>query len=70
LSAYIPSTLIFSHGVNQLDTIPEEDFWDGAKCDVPIIGLKRIAVNRDGNLTSTRIVELKFLFTKIPSFLY
>jgi len=67
LSAYIPSTLIFSHGIIKLDTsFPEEDFWEGIKCDVPIIGFKRIAVNRDGNLTSTRIVEIKFLSTKIP----
>jgi hypothetical protein len=47
LSAYIPSTLIFSHGIIKLDTSkPEEDFWESILCDVPTIGFKRIAVNR------------------------
>lgn len=67
LSAYIPSTLIFSYGVIKLDTsLSEEDFLEGAKCTVPIIGFKRIVVHRDGKLTTTRIVEIKFLSTKIP----
>lgn len=67
LSAYIPSTLIFSYGVIKLDTsFSEEDFLEGAKCVVPIIGFKRIVIHRDGNPTPTRIVEIKFLSTKIP----
>lgn len=67
LSAYIPSTLIFSHGVIKLDiSFSEEDFWDGAKCVVPMNGFKRIVTNRDNILTPTRIVEIKFLSTKIP----
>ena len=67
LSAYIPSTLIYSHGIIKLDTsFPEEDFWEGQVSDVPIKAFKRIIVNRDGKLTPTRIVELKFLATKIP----
>ena len=67
LSAYIPSTLIFSHGVIKLDiSFSEEDFWDGAKCVVPMIGFKRIVTNRDNILTPTRIVEIKFLSTIIP----
>ena len=67
LSAYIPSTLIFSHGIIKLDTsLPEEDFWEGLKCDVPVIAFKRISVTRDGTLTPTRIVELRFLSRNIP----
>jgi hypothetical protein len=68
LSAYIPSTLIFSYGIIKLDTsLSEQDFLEGAKCVVPIIGFKRIAVHRDDKLTPTRIVEIKFLSTKIPN---
>lgn len=67
LSAYIPSTLIFSHGIIKLDTsLPEEDFWEGLKCDAPVIAFKRISTNRDGTSTPTRIVELKFLSRNIP----
>lgn len=67
LSAYIPSTLIYSHGIIKLDTsIPEEDFWEGLKCDVPVIAFKRISANRDGTPTPTRIVELRFLSRNIP----
>lgn len=67
LSAFIPSTLIFSHGIIKLDTsLPEEDFWEGLKCDVPVIAFKRISVNRDGTLTPTRLVELRFLSPNIP----
>lgn len=67
LSAYIPSTLIFSHGIIKLDTsLPEEDFWEGLKSDVPVVAFKRISANRDGSLTPTRLVELRFLSQKIP----
>jgi hypothetical protein len=48
-------------------SLSEQDFLEGAKCVVPIIGFKRIAVHRDGKLTPTRIVEIKFLSTKIPN---
>ncbi|KAL4123161.1 hypothetical protein QTP88_015384 [Uroleucon formosanum] len=47
----------------------EENFWDGAKCVVPMIGFKRIVTNTDNILTPTRIVEIKFLSTKIPKLL-
>lgn len=68
LSAYIPSTLIFSHGIIKLDThLLEEEFREGLNCCVPVIAFKRISTNRDGILTPTRIVELKFLSPKIPS---
>ncbi|KAL4119464.1 hypothetical protein QTP88_012271 [Uroleucon formosanum] len=67
LSAYIPSTLIFSHGIIKLDTrFPEEEFREGLNCCVPVIEFKRISSNRDGIRTPTRIVELKFLSPKIP----
>lgn len=67
LSAYIPSTLIISYGVVKLETsLSEENFLEGAKCVVPIIGFKRIVVHRDGKLTTSCIVEIQFLSTKIP----
>lgn len=67
LSAYIPSTLIFSHGIIKLDTaFPVEDFWDGIKSEFEIVAFKRISTNKDGKITPTRIVELKFLSCKIP----
>lgn len=50
-------------------SIPEEDFWDGLKCDIPIIAFKHISINRDDNSLPTRIVELKFLANKIPIWL-
>lgn len=46
-----------------------EDFWDGQYCGVVVKVFKRIVVNRDGNVISTRIVKLKCLSTKIPSFI-
>jgi len=70
LSAYIPSTLIFSHGIIKLDTaFPVEDFWDGIKSEIEIVAFKRISTNKDGNITPTRIVELKFLSSKIPKYI-
>ncbi|KAL4143953.1 hypothetical protein QTP88_006201 [Uroleucon formosanum] len=69
LSAYIPSTLILSHGIIKLDTsLREEDFWEGLKCDVPVIAFKRISVNRDGTLTPTRIEVLNIKNLPFTSF--
>lgn len=62
LSAYIPSSLIFSYGVIKLDvSFPNDDFWEGLKFDTPVIAFKRISIYKDGILIPTRIVELKFL---------
>lgn len=70
LTAYIPSTLIFSHGIIKLDTaFPVKDFWDSIKSEFEIVAFKRIATNKDGNITPSRIVELKFLSCKIPKYI-
>lgn len=66
-SASIPSTLIFSFGIIKLDiSVPEQDFWEGVKSPIPILSFKRIFVKKDGKSTPTRLVELKFLASKIP----
>jgi len=66
-TVYIPSTLIFSHGVIKVDTFfPEKYFWDGLKTEVQVISFKRISTKKDGTVTPTKVVELKFLSPKIP----
>lgn len=51
LSAYIPSTLIFSHGIIKLDTsIPEKDFCKNLKIKTENVAFKRFSTNRNGNI--------------------
>lgn len=68
LSAYIPSTLIYSYGIIKLDiSFLEADFWDGQNFNIPINAFKHFSVNTDGIITPTHIVEYKSLSSKIPS---
>jgi len=58
----------FFHGIINVDTsTPEVEFWERPKCDVPLIYFERTSVNKEENLTLTRIVELIILTTKNPS---
>lgn len=66
-SASIPSNLIYSFGVIKLDTdFSEADFNDGLSSPFPIENFRRITVNKDGNITPTRLVELKFISPRLP----
>ena len=66
-SASIPTNLLYSFGVIKLDNdISECDFREGVRSPFPIVGFRRISVNKDGVITPTRIVELKFLSPKLP----
>lgn len=66
-SASIPSNLIYSFGVIKLDTdFSEDDFREGLSSPFPIESFRRITVNKDGIITSTRLVELKFISPNLP----
>lgn len=68
LQAYIPSTLVYSFGVINLDvSFPEEDFWEGLDSTVQVVSFRRISTNNNGNSYSpSKMVELKFLSPKLP----
>lgn len=54
-----------SFGVIKLDNdISEVDFREGVRSPFPIESFGRILVNKDGVMTHTRIVELKFVTPK------
>jgi len=66
-TAYIPSTLIYSYGVIRVATsFSKENFWDDINKEVQVIEFKRISTRKEGILTPTSVIELKFLFAKIP----
>jgi hypothetical protein len=67
LQAYIPSTLVFSFGVINLDvSFPEEDFWEGLDSTVQVISFRHISTSNNGNsYLPSKMVELKFLSPKI-----
>lgn len=65
--ASIPSNLIYSFGVIKLDAdFAEDDFREGLSSPFPIESFKRITVNKNGIITPTRLVELKFISPKLP----
>ncbi|KAL4149726.1 hypothetical protein QTP88_003602 [Uroleucon formosanum] len=67
-NAIIPSTLIFSYGIIKLDTtVSEAEFFEGGRSSVKIDAFKRISIKKDDKIIQTRIVELKFVASKIPS---
>lgn len=69
-SAYIPSSLIFSYDIIKLDaSIPEEDLWEGLKSDCKVLSFKRITIKKDNLRVPTRIVEIKFPSSKLPSYI-
>ncbi|KAL4091786.1 hypothetical protein QTP88_026420 [Uroleucon formosanum] len=66
-SASIPSNLIYSFGVIKFDIdISEDDFREGLSSLFPIESFRRITVNKDGVITPTRLVELKFISPNLP----
>ena len=66
-SASIPSNLIYSFGVIKFDIdLSEEDFREGLSSLFPIESFRRITVNKDGVITPTRLVELKFISPNLP----
>lgn len=66
-SASIPSKLIYSFGVIKLYTdFSEADFHEGLSSLFPIEGFSRITVNKDGIITPTHLVELKFISSRLP----
>ncbi|XP_060845529.1 LOW QUALITY PROTEIN: uncharacterized protein LOC132925125 [Rhopalosiphum padi] len=67
-NAIIPSTLIFSYGIIKLDTaVSEVAFFESVRSSVKIDAFKRISIKKDDKIVQTRIVELKFAASKIPS---
>ncbi|KAL4112254.1 hypothetical protein QTP88_016075 [Uroleucon formosanum] len=66
-SASIPSNLIYSFGVIKFDIdLSEDDFREGLSSLFPIENFRRITVNKDGVITPTRLVELKFISSNLP----
>ncbi|KAL4091657.1 hypothetical protein QTP88_026314 [Uroleucon formosanum] len=66
-SASIPSNLIYSFGVIKFDIdLSEDDFREGLSSLFPIESFRRITVNKDGVITPTRLVELKFISPNLP----
>jgi len=49
------------------NSVSEAEFFEGVQSSVIIDSLKRINVKKDANIILTRIVELKFVASKIPS---
>lgn len=68
VQAYIPSTLVYSFGVINLDvSFPEEDFWEGLDSTVQVVSFRRISTNNNGNsYLPSKMVELKFLSPILP----
>lgn len=68
LQAYIPSTLVYSFGVINLDvSFPEEDFWHGLESNIQIVNFRRIPSSINGSPPSpSKLVELKFLSPTLP----
>jgi hypothetical protein len=67
-NAIIPSTLIFSYGILKLDTtVSEAEFLEGVRSSDKIDAFKHISIKKDDKIIQTRIVELKFVASKIPS---
>lgn len=68
LKALIPASLIYSFGVIRLDTtISESEFFEGLECKYPVISFRRISSRvEDNSLVPSRLVELKFLSSKLP----
>lgn len=68
LQAYIPSTLVYSFGVINLDvSFPEEDFWEGLESTAQVVSFRRISTSNNSNSYSpSKMVELKFLSPKLP----
>lgn len=68
LQAYIPSTLVYSFGVINLDvSFPEEDFWEGLDSTVQVVSFRRISTNNNGSsYLPSKMVDLKFLSPILP----
>jgi hypothetical protein len=68
LQAYIPSTLVYSFGVINLDvSFPDEDLWEGLDPSAKVVSFRRISTRNNGNSYSpSKMVELKFLSPKLP----
>jgi len=47
-------------------SLPEKGFWNDLNSTKSVISFKRISTKKEGTLTPTRIIELKFLSPKIP----
>lgn len=65
-NAIIPSTLIFSYRIIKLDTtVSEAKFFEVVRSSVKINAFKRISIKKDDKIIQIRIVELKFVASKI-----
>jgi len=68
LRTYIPSTLVYSYGIINLDiSVSEDDFWEGLESSAKVVNFRHISTNQHGNPpTPIRMVELKFLLPALP----
>lgn len=67
LEAYIPSTLVYSFGIINLNiSFLEEDFWEALESIAKIVTFRRITTNINGSPSPSRMVELRFLSPTLP----
>lgn len=69
LKALIPASLVYSFGVIRLDhSISESEFFEGLESEVHIANFRRISTRQnDGSLSPSKLVELKFLSSTLPT---
>lgn len=69
LKASIPASLVYSFGVIRLDhSISESEFFEGLQSDVHVVSFRRISTRQnDGSLLPSKLVELKFLSSTLPT---
>lgn len=67
LHVYIPSTIVYSFGVINLDAIfSEKEFWKGLASTVEVVSFHHIFTNQNGSPSPSKLVELKFIFPVLP----